>query len=294
MTRRVRHVSDLPTWFHLEKYAGAESLGTIGWYEQLAARRELMALITSPPWQSEEVSGPFYDDSMLNRALETIRGEPIADISGNNFLGNFLECSPQRLKNAEVHRSLGVHLVTVRDLYMAEWSIEGDKQKYARQFFSEIAKNPWGLREHGYKNWIDKPVDAISKRPGFDVNIRVNLSLPDKVLVDQFIHLLDSLRDTKTHWVAPPLRKPDFSKWIRFSVLPYIDLKIWEGEADVTIPNRVMADAIFQPGEGGEEVVRKTTSDLADELLSERHLDTLRALAAREIAERNPSQLFPE
>ena len=50
-----------------------------------------------------------------------------------------------------------------------------------------------------------------------------------------------------------------------------------------------MADAIFLPGEGGEEVVRKTTAKLARELLTLKHLETLAALAAQEIAERNPA-----
>ena len=62
-------------------------------------------------------------------------------------------------------------------------------------------------------------------------------------------------------------RTPDYREWARVGILQYLDLKAWEKQAEVTIPNRVMADAIFPHGEGGEEVVRKTTAKLADEVL---------------------------
>ena len=53
------------------------------------------------------------------------------------------------------------------------------------------------------------------------------------------------------------------------------------------IPNRVVADAIFRLGEGGEEVVRKTTQKLASLVLTDSHLQLLASIAAQEIVERN-------
>lgn len=107
----------------------------------------------------------------------------------------------------------------------------------------------------------------------------------------QFERLLNDLRSTlrRKSIVTKNWRKPDFADWNRFGVLPYLDLRIWGQETGTRISNRVMADAIFLPGEGGEEVVRKTTAKLARELLTLKHLETLAALAAQEIAERNPA-----
>ena len=48
-----------------------------------------------------------------------------------------------------------------------------------------------------------------------------------------------------------------------------------------------MADAIFPQGEGGEEVVRKTTKPLAESVLGKGFLEKLEAIAAHEKAERN-------
>jgi hypothetical protein len=60
---------------------------------------------------------------------------------------------------------------------------------------------------------------------------------------------------------------PDFNEWIRIGILPYLDLKIWEMQENVSIPNRVMADAIFTDEISGEETVRKTTDKLACQVL---------------------------
>jgi hypothetical protein len=48
-----------------------------------------------------------------------------------------------------------------------------------------------------------------------------------------------------------------------------------------------MADAIFPPGEGGEEIVRKTTSKIAKELMADGNLKFLAALASQRIVEAN-------
>ena len=74
---------------------------------------------------------------------------------------------------------------------------------------------------------------------------------------------------------------------MKFGLLPYLDLHIWKKETGIKIPNRVTADAIFLPGEGGEEVVRKTTHKIAQEVMSNRYLNMLAAIAVEEVSERN-------
>jgi len=177
-------------------------------------------------------------------------------------------------------------------LYLTERDIEVEKRDYARNFFAQFENRDW-LNDDPFEfpctDWIDEPVDGVRKTSIPQVNVSVNLSLPDKVLIKQFIQMLQSLRDPlqRVYYPDPDQRKPDYSNWVRFGVLPYLDLRIWEREAEIKIPNRVMADAIFPPGVGGEEVVRKTTAKLAEELQTLESLETLAALAAHEIAERN-------
>ena len=41
MTSRIKHVSELPEWFHLDKYKKAIKLDAAGWHAQLALRGKI-------------------------------------------------------------------------------------------------------------------------------------------------------------------------------------------------------------------------------------------------------------
>lgn len=293
MVNIIRRASDLPEWFRLAKYAPAESLDSAGWYEQLGVRRDLISLISSRRlnhWQTDEF--PLVDN--CRRALDLVRENPIVDVSTDDLLRVYFYGGPlHELKSRDPRYSFGVRLATVRDLYVTEGLIKKDERDYARKFFAQTfdRNDDWFKKGFQYQctDWIDEPVDGITDSASSNVTARVNLLLPDKVLIEQFKRMLKELREPMQKIGNPPpdLRKPDYSSWIKFGVLPYLDLKIWEMESGATIPNRVMADAIFQPGTSGEEVVRKTTSNIARELLTLQFLETLAALAAHEIAEQD-------
>ena len=38
MAKKIKHVSELPEWFKLEKYTFTNNLDAAGWYEQLSMR----------------------------------------------------------------------------------------------------------------------------------------------------------------------------------------------------------------------------------------------------------------
>ena len=189
-----------------------------------------------------------------------------------------------------MHGPFGVGLATVSDLYTAEREIDAEKRAYARKFYgwlfgSESEPPP----EADPPDWLEKPLVDLVKSPSSNQILYVDLTLPDRILLEEFEQLLQSERVIKVrdNLEKANKHKPDFSKWIRFGVLPYIDLRMWEIETGLNIPNRVMANAIFPEGEGGEEVVRKTTRRLANNLLSPQNLSVLAALSAQEIAEKN-------
>lgn len=286
MSRRIRRVSDLPDWFDRAKYDQAASLDAAGWYEQLYVRHTVSRMIK---WN-------WPSSKWFLSALGTIRKNPIVDVLESEetslyFFGGALR--ELKNNNNKPTRSPGVRLATVRDLYLIEGNIDRPEREYARKFFAQIfddSRDSW-LQPLRYKtqDWMDEPVDAKSSSDS-SITVIANLSLPDRVLIEEFERILNGLRESMARGGGQPLpspRKPNFSSWIEFGVLPYLDLFDWATENGVSIPRRVMADAIFSAGEGGEEVVRKTTAPLAKELLSERFLDLLASMAAREITERN-------
>jgi len=298
MAKSIKNVSELPKWFSLEKYNTAKFLDATGWYEQLSVRRDLFTLVGSPRWRGWQGDAPPKTGKQSMTALELIRAMPIVNIENNTLLAAyFFSGAIRELKSQNPRYSFGVHLTTVRNLYLTENNIEEDKRTHARGFFEQIFSNdfldfekPLAMK-YKCKDWIDEPVDGIVNNINFDLNVTVNMLLPDKVLIEQFKQLLRQNRDqlTRVGCVIENTEKPNFSAWCEHGVLPYLDLQIWQRETELKIPNRVMADAIFPPGEGGEEKIRKTTKELAANLMTRKHLETLAALAAQEIAEQNRS-----
>jgi hypothetical protein len=130
----------------------------------------------------------------------------------------------------------------------------------------------------------------VLKNPSpYGTLIHVDLNLPDQLLIKQFESRLSQLRkDIHSNFLALQSRT-SMESFSKYAVLPYLDLSIWAEQEKISIPNRVMADAIFPLGEGGEENIRKTTKPLSKQLLTDDSLNRLAAYAALEIAERNPS-----
>lgn len=284
MAKSVRNVADLPSWFRLDNYAESNLLDAGGWYEQLSVRNWFLRFLD---WRDE-------DDRELNcferEALAFLRATPIVDVTADEKMRvYFYDGAMHEIRTNKPNYSLGVRPSTVRDLYLVERNIESKKREYARNFFAQIfdKEKDW-LNEGGglkYKcvDWIDEPVDAISNPNGARFNLCVDMSLPDKVLVDQFKKFLQSQRVSSIRQVGEVgrNRRANFDDWIAYGILPFLDLTIWGRETKTKIPNRVMADAIFPLGEGGEEVVRKTTSKIAEELMTRGSLQYLAAIACQ-------------
>ncbi len=289
MAKIVKRATDLPNWFDLKKYSRTISLDAAGWYEQLTVRKWQMKLLD---WRDEDQKPLLTSD--LER-LDLTRTTAIVDVAANLTMRLFFYDGVMHEHRTESPvYSLGVRLSTVRDFYLTEGRIESEKRQYAHSFFSQFANSKNWLDEptevrFPCLDWIDKPIDAISNATRNEVNVLVDLGLPDKVLIEQFKALLQGRRRRPSDLAQDlaPNRRANFSDWTTFGVLPFIDLKIWERETGIKIPNRVMADAIFPKGEGGEEVVRKTTSKIATELLSDESLKFLASIASQRIAEAN-------
>ena len=289
MTTSIKHIKDLPYWFELKKYDKAGILDAAGWYEQLSIRNDLYNILIR-----KSLDGFIISKQDL-KVLEELREDPIVDVN-NSELMKVLFCGGEllELKTGNPLYTLGVHMTSVREHYLTENNIQDEKRTYARNFFNQmfdgnLFKEPYEHLKYPCQDWIDQPIDNIRSSLDFNVHINIDMGLPDNVLIAQFKQLLMGIRSSLKEagiYIDNKLR-PDFVGWAKFGILPYLDLNAWAEIEGVKIPNRVMADAIFPVGEGGEEVVRKTTQKIAYEILTESHLNKLAALAAQEISERD-------
>lgn len=254
MTSRIKNISGLPKWFHLDKYKLAKKLNASGWYEQFALRGKLME------WFNTEVEPKFQDllKSELAEALTLVREAPLFDIhgAGRGKLSGlfFFQDAEYICKN---HNNLpAIHPMTLEQFNFIRKGIDPKKLEYIKLWSEQFEAEPINFfHVYKYESFINQPLTHSATEEAKDENgfgfrgidpIVVDLNFPDKILIETFKQYLDVRRaESKTEHLSKPNRQQDYYDWVRFGVLPYLDLKMWELETGNKIPLRVMADAIY-------------------------------------------------
>ncbi len=294
MASRIKNISELPKWFRLEKYKAAKKLTAGGWYEQFSIRNQLMEWLTT----EVETNHQKILKATLAEAFTATRETPIFDIKGEGKAKlSLLFYFPDAESICKIYNHIpAVHPMTLEEFDSVRRAIDPKKLAYithwANQFESDDPPDP---RPYKYEPWIKQPLNQSATTEAKDENdfgfrgmdsVIVDLNFPDKILIENFKQYLAARRaESKTEHLSKPNRQQDYYDWVRFGVLPYLDLKMWELETGKKIPLRVIADAIYPMGEGGEETVRKTTAPLANSLIHNNSLRILIAQVADDIKE---------
>jgi hypothetical protein len=311
--RIIRNINELPEWYSLKKYHGIALLDAAKWYDILLQRwthkfffeRDGIKKYTTYTMDNGE--NPFL------LALQASRENPLSLLEDDLQIivigGGLLQELKYDPEDFAVS-SYAVSPLTIRRLYQIENRLKKETRFKIRKwmdsvfgFFGEdFDKIP--QEEHEWaKSFIDDPIFEALEKHGEEDNIyetgrdydlvRIDLTVPDKILIQQFADYLYYVRKKYPNVKkAHKYKYPEYQKWIDYAVLPYIDLKLWAYEENCSIPHRVMADAIFPDGEKGEEMVRKTTQKIADMLMGKEYVDFLATIAAHEIAEKKSENLF--
>ncbi len=118
--------------------------------------------------------------------------------------------------------------------------------------------------ETAYSDWLYQPLVMME-----NIYFNINLNAPDELILQEFKDQLAQAR--KKHQIKSRKRfftQKDIEHWCDYGVLPFCDLISWARYAQITIPHRVIADALFKHGDKGEESIRRTTIPLTNTLLS--------------------------
>lgn len=303
----IRNVSELPSWYSLSKYQGLSSFDAAGWYEVLLQREQHFFWFNFQgveKYKSDRYDGknPFYE------ALIQSRNDPLSFLTEDTQIlligGGRLDA----LRYDKEYFSTFSHAIsplTIRRLYQNELRLKESTRTRIRKWIDHIfgdfgnikmtdkhkAECKWAL------SFIDDPIFEAFKKQGGDSYyhdrirghdlVQIDLTVPDKILIEQFTDYLRQVR-RKNPEIKPAntFKYPEYQKWIEYGLLPYLDLKLWEIENDVSIPHRVFADAISPEGSMGEEMIRKTTKKIADQVMDRGYIDFLATIAAQEIAEK--------
>lgn len=283
MTVKIKHVSELPAWFHLDKYKKAKKLDAAGWHTQLALRGKIV------DWFHTKIEVDFVK-SKISEALTLIRENPIFDTHDERH-GKIFELFAfydAKYVSKTLSHLPAVHPMTLEQFGLLRSALDDKRVEYVRLWVEQFEEDDPIYKK--YQPWIRKPLihsakEEIKQENNFGFYgtdpVIVDLNFPDKILIETFKQYLATRRtESKTEHLSKPFREQDFYDWTRFSVLPYLDLKLWEMETGNKIPLRVLADAIYPSGEGGEETVRKTTAPLAKSLIEYHNLRILIAQVA--------------
>lgn len=272
MSKVVRSASHLPQWFSLASYEPQEDLSLAGWLRQLAVRAELSNFLGGL-----RVHRPEGVD---------VRVCPIVPAVAQEEELSFWMAQLDAQLDGRPWGQTPVRHMLLQDLVHAENDVGGDNLAQARVHHTLLCGGGMVTDAERQGSLLYREVDEFASPYATTGKVVVDLALPDEVLKQAFSDLLPSLREVVSGRPGGPVPtnvKMDPTTWIRFSVLPFLDLQQWAIEAGLRIPNRVLADAIFKPGEGGEEVVRKTTAKLAAEVVTDAFLRRLLTAAAEEI-----------
>ncbi|NMZ58306.1 DUF6387 family protein [Pseudomonas nitroreducens] len=276
---KIDRVEDLPDWFSMENYQAAESFGPLKWYEQLAIRQYLFTLLrlrdqADKRW-AKDAAATFERDVKMIRGVDVAVAR-IDGFFGDRSIAEFLRESRQ-----------GVHSLTFRHLR--------EHARNQEDCFDDPGKWFDGLNELANGQDSEKNLDLntpltlgtfLNPTPHLGV-AGVNLNLPDSVLIESFSKWLLEMRKAQGQSTERRYYRPNFQRWARSGVLPYLDLKVWAQEIGAHIPDRVMAAAIMPRLDFGEGNLRKTVAPTALGLMDD--LSELQSLAALEAESCSPA-----
>lgn len=252
---KIDRVEDLPKWYNLEKYLGCESFGAYEWYLQLLERQshfEACICLTNPD-STEKYCYSWYEE-----AIEVFRESPLQ--------------IPQSLLDIEVKRqpirslrAFDLHLTAIEEMHIQGFDTPDDVD------YNILFKDSWQTE-----------IEVLATgSPSFQPAIVVDLRANDSTLKAAFAVWLTETRKRFPD-ESPSRSKPNWQRWARYGLLPYIDLWIWSMETETHIPDRVMSSAISRY-DAGEANLRKTIAPLANELMSD--LSALQSLVALHAAQ---------
>ena len=282
MTKRIKHVSELPDWFKLEKYEFTKNLDALGWQQQLSVR----ALCPFFELDPAEYRENFSEELWL--IFQATRENPNSDLFRDNKLVDHIDNTqhfdwfdPQ--KNTQT--LLSINSISMEEFISISDLLDAEKVEAAKKTFSTDDDE-----DKLHPSWMELPLytffdEDISESNDF---LSIDLTQTDSFLIESFKKYLENRRKKQT--TSYPLRKnfreSDFKNWSKLMILPLLDLLIFGIEQQIQIPNRVLADAIYPSSEKGEETIRKTAHPLAMKLINPRTLFQLSVQAAHEITEK--------
>lgn len=250
--QRIKDKSDLPDWFKIENYDNANELTLTDWFNELAFRAEFYSM----PLNNElDIPVLYYED----------KNNPLKDVSRKRFFGTSFENDDSFYEVKQVMRN---------------------NKGYVKEFEGDLIFTGLVSQVKDYpRNNIGMIETQIPLVHDLKKDFVVNLLCPDAVILEHFKVWLKNersigceepyygqLKNTKT---IAKITEAKTQSWVRFGLLPFLDLHQWSLIQHFKIEQSVYVDSIFvEAPNQGESIVdmkafQKTTQGLATSILSD-------------------------
>ncbi len=281
--------SDLPPGFDLKNYEVFKELSSTQWFEQICARKNISDILPKVKNDNDRKFFARYVEFSPDKNSNPIIYTNIDDDTrwniGDDLIDRFMN------SHVAIAYARSVHQMTPRESFYSMRSLGEEKidylSKYLRQFDDDYDKYHYLSNWVSWDKWIDKPLDQVKHTYEQFASLMVNLDLPDKMLIEGFKAELKRIRSKQVRR-KKNIRSFTFNSdyLIDRGVIPYIDISIWAQINQKKMPtNKVIANHIYIPDPNGGndgERVRKTTTKLVKQVLSEEFLTGLASVAAQE------------
>lgn len=283
----VRDFQERLAWFSLERYNELSHLDSLGWYKQIQVRRSLYQRLTVdfPHFiESEHMQSWIHSDAEF--FLSIIKHNPIVDFEENpefefeipdlrtpvhsTTIEEFYlaEISANRLNTAKARRFFDKarnyryeawrdgarldfygHAARVASVIDGELTLAKDTTE-CNALGDGFGKEYFFDEDISIGRWAESPLQSYLGLSDVAI-LSIDLRAPASVLEEHFRAHIDRLK-TDPHRIRAPKLNP--ADWIRYGLLPYIDLELWRlttalpnyGEAVEQIPDLLIKDLILR------------------------------------------------
>jgi hypothetical protein len=253
-------LSDLPSWFDIQKYDACASFGIGDWYNNLMHRALRRSMY--------EKHRDFYWTE-LNHSVEYWLQNPIAPVrkleEGEGFVKNVYKSQVRDQTavellngdwNMKIYGDVGTVYRDAADVLYEDMFGESKNDEAARNAYDVLDIPAW-------KMMTDIGIDLSG-----EVTVTVDLFSSEKKLVDDFKKWL---RVTRAALNVPNLGKrfdkSDYERWHKNRVLAYLDLTLWAKVKGHRLTNQIMGVALF-PDEYSVSLAERVRKTVAPDALS--------------------------
>ena len=230
---RPRKRYEPPPWFDLRRYDGAYGMDAAGWYLNLLLRSHIAG--------------------SAGQAITTLlRRSPLVRRSASNeilkFLGEELPADVVEMLSGRKPES-GIKSLRADEFYFFEQQLPEEIRKFGRDFVPGVT--PSSKAPAGFVG----PLDRLFERRRLSHFARIDLSLPDRVLLQDLAEFLsEKRRELAAVQVPQPYRaalrelrakkRPPLKTWANLAVLPYLDVEHWRHESGASISREKMSELL--------------------------------------------------